>query len=421
MSVNGKREFDLLNRIGFIRVSGSEEEAKAANLLADEIKKMGLNAVIDEFKVDDAVISKVKFEVLEPYYQEYEATAYKCCGNADGLEGELVYVDDGTSQADISKMKGKIVLINGYLRIDAYKRMVENGAIGFITFQGSLLDKREESDLDTRKLRKNLRECGLIPGMNIRVQDAWDIVTRKASKVRLTIEQENIDVTSRNVYTTIQGTEKPDEIVVFGAHFDSVPFSTGVYDNGAGSVIIMDVLREFVATPPKRTVQFCWFGSEEVGLEGSKYFVKTYEETVKKTVLMINVDVAGAPLGRDVAMCTAENCLVDYINYIACDHNFSINVKQDIYSSDSTPFADKGVPAVSFCRFGAQGAAFIHCRHDVIQYISADALESTAHFVNTFAQSIVNTQVFPVPRTMPSNMVEKIDKYLNKKTTDKND
>lgn len=49
MSICGKREYDLLNKIGFIRVSGSEEELKAANILADEIKSIGLEPVIDEF------------------------------------------------------------------------------------------------------------------------------------------------------------------------------------------------------------------------------------------------------------------------------------------------------------------------------------------------------------------------------------
>lgn len=417
MSINGQREFDLLNKIGFIRVSGSAEELKAANILADEIRGIGLEPTIDPFPVDDANITTAKFEVLEPYYKEYEATAYRCCPSTPegGLDGELVYVDDGTTAVDMAKMKGKIVLINGYLRIDAYRRLIENGAIGFITFQGSMLDKDGEADLNTQKLRKGLREVGLIPGMNMRIADVHEMMMKKASKVRLTIAQENVELTSHNVYTTIKGTEKPDEIVTFGAHFDSVPFSTGVYDNGAGSVIIMDILREFKANPPKRTVKFCWFGSEEVGLEGSKYYTKTYEEEMKKTILMINVDVAGALLGRDVAMCTSENCLVDYINYVACENNFSINVKQDIYSSDSTPFANHGVPAVSFCRFATQGDAFIHCRHDVIKYLSADALGATAEFVNTFAQSIVNIPVFPIPRTMPANMVEKVDKYLNKK------
>ena len=130
---------------------------------------------------------------------------------------------------------------------------------------------------------------------------------------------------------------------------------------------------------------------------------------------MINVDVAGAVLGSDVAMATSESCLVDYVNYMACDTGFSINVKQDIYSSDSIPFADKGIPAINFCRFGPQGAAFIHNRHDVIDYLSADSLEATAKFVYEFTKRIESTNIFPVPRTMPANMVEKVDNYLAKK------
>ena len=414
MSICGKREFDLLNKIGFIRVSGSDEELKAANILKEEIEALGLEATIDPFPVDEAIIKTAKLEVLEPYYKEYTACAYKCCGSAN-LEGELVYVDNGINAVDLNKMKGKIVLINGYLRLDAYKRMLDHGAIGFITFQGSLLDKEDEIDIDARKLRKNLRECGLIPGMNVHVSSAHDMVKNHASKVRITIDQEDVTLTSHNVYTTIPGTEKPEEIITLGAHYDSVPFSTGVYDNGAGSVIIMDILKQFTENPPKRTLKFCWFGSEEVGLEGSKYYTKTYEDEIKKTIFMINVDVAGAVLGSDVAMATSEACLVDYVNYMACDTNFSINVKQDIYSSDSVPFADKGVPAINFCRFGPQGAAFIHNRHDVIDYLSADSLEATANFVYEFTKRIQGTPVFPVPRTMPANMVEKVDNYLAKK------
>ena len=143
MSICGKREFDLLNKIGFIRVSGSDEELKAANILKEEIEALGLEATIDPFPVDEAIIKTAKLEVLEPYYKEYTACAYKCCGSAN-LEGELVYVDNGINAVDLNKMKGKIVLINGYLRLDAYKRMLDHGAIGFITFQGSLLDKEDE-------------------------------------------------------------------------------------------------------------------------------------------------------------------------------------------------------------------------------------------------------------------------------------
>ena len=89
----------------------------------------------------------------------------------------------------------------------------------------------------------------------------------------------------------IKGTEHPEQIISFGAHYDSVEFSKGVYDNGAGSVINMEAARWFAQHPPKRTVKFCWYGSEEIGLEGSKAFVRDHKDELKDHVFMINVDV----------------------------------------------------------------------------------------------------------------------------------
>ena len=69
--MNGKRAFELLNKIGFERVSASDEELKCANILKEEIENVGGNAVIEEFDVDAYNIKCVKFEVLEPEYKEY--------------------------------------------------------------------------------------------------------------------------------------------------------------------------------------------------------------------------------------------------------------------------------------------------------------------------------------------------------------
>ena len=69
----------------------------------------------------------------------------------------------------------------------------------------------------------------------------------------------------------------------FGAHYDSVDFSKGVYDNGAGSVINMEILRYFKENPPKRTLKFMWYGSEEIGLEGSWAYVKAHKESWRTT------------------------------------------------------------------------------------------------------------------------------------------
>jgi Zn-dependent M28 family amino/carboxypeptidase len=146
------------------------------------------------------------------------------------------------------------------------------------------------------------------------MKDCLDMVRNKVSKVKVELITEDYELTSHNVVVTLEGSKYPDEIISFGAHYDSVPFSTGVYDNGAGSVIIMELLRYFKENPPIRTIKFVWYGSEEVGLLGSKAYLKAHEEELKKHLLMINVDVGGSILGQEKALVTAEQSLVDYID-----------------------------------------------------------------------------------------------------------
>ena len=198
--------------------------------------------------------------------------------------------------------------------------------------------------------------------------------------------------TSHNVVATVLGTEKPEEIVSFGAHYDSVDFSKGVYDNGAGSVINMEILRYFKENPPKRTLKFMWYGSEEIGLEGSWAYVKAHKEELANHLLMINVDVGGPVLGVDKITATAEQKLADYLDYFVKIHGFGAETKQGIYSSDSIPFADCGVPGVNFSRDGAQGAAYIHNRFDTLSFLSAEALEKTTRIVLAFSRR------WPTPR-----------------------
>ena len=104
-----------------------------------------------------------------------------------------------------------------------------------------------------------------------------------------------------------------------------------------------------------------------------------------------------------------------YLRYATQVRGLSAEVKQGIYSSDSIPFADSGIPAVNFTRFGAPGAAYIHNRFDTMAFLSAEALEKTARNVLAFSQDMVNAAAFPVKREIPKNMVEEVEKYLFKK------
>ena len=410
--VCGKREFELLNKINFIRTCGTEEEKQAAQILAEEARAIGTEPVIESFDVDRWDIKKVS---LVACGKEWEVTGYGMSGSTpeEGITAPFAYIQDATD-VDLLNTKGKIVMVNGRVGDELYKKLVKAGVAAFITFEGNIVDKREETDLDTRNLRDWAIKEGKIPGVNMRTMDAHELVKAKPETVTLTLIQDEGLATSQNVIAEIKGSDPEAGTIVFGAHYDSVPFSHGVYDNGAGSVIIMELMRYFKENQPKRSIKFCWYGSEERGLLGSKAYVATHKEELKDVVLMVNVDVAGPVLGKDIALCTSDDSLRVAVDYLSKEVGFAITSKQDIYSSDSIPFADNGVPGINFCRFGALGGANIHNRHDIIDSLDWPNLEETTKFILTFSERLANSVVFPVPREIPQNIVEKVDKYLKK-------
>lgn len=416
MEICGKREMELLEKIGFTRIAGSPEEEKAAQILKEECDKLGVPAIIQPFEIEQGIVEEATLEILEPFQQEIPVTGYQCAQNTPegGLEAPFLYVENA-DDVSLSDARGKIVLVNGYMRVPLFRKLMKAGVAGIVTMEGQLRDRREETDLSTRKLRRTLRAFGNVPMVHTRVLDAIDMVRKGACKARLVLKGRTEEWTSHNVIATVLGTEKPEEIVSFGAHYDSVDFSKGVYDNGAGSVINMEVLRYFAENPPKRTLKFVWYGSEEIGLEGSWAYVKAHKEELEAHKLMINVDVGGPVLGVDRITATAEKALASYLEYFVKIHGFAAEVKQGIYSSDSIPFADSGVPGVNFSRDGAPGAAYIHDRFDTLSFLSADMLEKTTRIVLEFGKEMANAALVPVERKIPQNIVEDVEKYLYKK------
>ena len=416
MEICGKREMELLEKIGFTRIAGSPEEEKAAQILKEECDKLGVPAIIQPFEIEQGIVEEATLEILEPFQQEIPVTGYQCAQNTPerGLEAPFLYVENA-DDVSLSDARGKIVLVNGYMRVPLFRKLMKAGVAGIVTMEGQLRDKREETDLSTRKLRRTLRAFGNVPMVHTRVLDAIDMVRKGACKAVLVLKGRTEEWTSHNVIATVLGTEKPEEIVSFGAHYDSVDFSKGVYDNGAGSVINMEVLRYFAENPPKRTLKFVWYGSEEIGLEGSWAYVKAHKEELEAHKLMINVDVGGPVLGVDRITATAEKALASYLEYFVKIHGFTAEVKQGIYSSDSIPFADSGVPGVNFSRDGAPGAAYIHDRFDTLSFLSADMLEKTTRIVLEFGKEMANAALVPVERKIPQNIQEDVEKYLYKK------
>lgn len=415
--MNYNRAYRLLKQIGFTRIGGSAEELTAANILLKEIEKAGGKGILDPFELQSQKNEVAKLEMLTPFKKSYEVSAYGCGGvtEKEGITAPFYYMEIG-DEVDKVKAKNKIVLINGYLNYKAYKALNDAGALAFITFSGDAVrDTFFNSDLEKRELRAALHQkFGKIPGVHMRAQDALDLVNNNPKLITITVLQEETTCTSHNVITSIEGSEFSDEIIIFTAHYDSVIHSKGVYDNGAGSVILMELYRHFLIEKPKRTLKFIWCGSEERGLQGAKHYVNTNPEELKNILLCINVDVGAAVLGKELAICTSDLSLKYFVQYLAKMSGIPLEVTNDIYSSDSIPFADKGIPGINFARFGAPGGAHIHNRFDNFSFLSAKALEKTGDIALMFADSVINAVAFPVPRSIPENIVKKIDEYLYK-------
>ncbi len=418
MDVSARRAFNLLKELAYVRVSGTEDEKRAAERLLSEVKSCGVEGTIEEFTVKTGKVNKAKLVVTAPYVKEYEVTGYERSLSTPegGLDAEFYYAEN-VLPVHLQNCKGKIVLVNGRLRRGDYEKLQKAGVAAILTFSGTTIDRNSETDCDIRKLREVLTDdFGFAVALNMRAADAAEIVRRGAKQMHIEVDSECFDAQSRNVCAVIPGTRYPDEIISFGAHFDSVHFSTGVYDNMSGSVIIMELMRYFAKHQPQHTMKFNWYGSEEQGLLGSKAWTEAHKEELDKHILMVNVDVAAAILGNNYAPVLATEAAVGYVDAIMKEAGIPCKVELDIYSSDCIPFADNGVPAINLCRFGAPGASYIHDRRDNLKsnYIDEKALDITIQQALMLSRRLDDAVAFPIERKISDDIKKKVDEYLFK-------
>lgn len=418
MDVSARRAFNLLKEMAYVRVSGTENEKKAAKRLLEEVKACGVEGLMEEFPVKSGRVSHAKLVVTAPYEKEYKVTGYeRSLSTPEGGLNAPFYYAENLLPVHLQNCEGKIVMINGRLRRADYEKLQKAGAAAILTFSGTTLDRISETDCDIRKLREVLTDAfGDAIALNMRAADAAEIVRRGATHMHIEVESECMDAVSQNVCAVIEGSTKPQEIISFGAHYDSVHFSTGVYDNMSGSVILMELLRYFSAHRPARTLKFNWYGSEEQGLLGSKAWVEAHKEELSSHVLMINIDVAAATLGQNVAPILATEAVVGYVDGLMKEHGMACGVKMDIYSSDCVPFADQGIPAINLCRFGTPGAGYIHDRRDHLKsgYLDEKSLDITLQQALMLAKHVANARVFPIERKISDEIRGKVDEYLFK-------
>ena len=181
---------------------------------------------------------------------------------------------------------------------------------------------------------------------------------------------------SENVLAYIEGTEKPNEVIVISAHLDHLGITDGLInygadDDGSGTVAIMEIADAFQIAKkeghgPKRSILFLHLTGEELGKKGSDYYTTYPVFPLENTVANLNIDMIGRvddlhKNNKNYLYLIGSDRLSKELHYISekvnnsfchIDLDYRYNAEREsnnYYSrSDHYNFASKGIPVIFY-------------------------------------------------------------------------
>lgn len=417
MSYADYSPLEFVKELSFIRYGGTPAEKQAAELIQAKVTACGGTAALEPFQIAASTYTSHLVKVVSPFEKVIDTTPYGMCGSipAPGMDLEFLYAEQGTEKdfIDYDDLSRYVVMVN-MLNLEVYKRLAKRKAAAILVVMGKHYHNNSEASVYARNLRPHMRELGVIPAFCISAAAAAELVCGEAKLIHIELEQADGEATSHNVIATLEGTEKPQESIVITGHYDSLPIGPGAWDNATGSAMLMGLYHYFCEHPPKRTLRFIWCGSEEQGLLGSKAYIDQHENLMEQIKFCFNFDMCGTTLGYNKIYVTGNKQLEDFVELFCREVGYSAEVFAGVHSSDSAPFADRGVPGLGLTR--ACTAAEIHTSRDTVVPLSEKALLSNLHFAAAMVERAANSAMLPVDCGMPEDMKEKLDKYFQRDT-----
>ncbi|TDD14634.1 M20/M25/M40 family metallo-hydrolase [Nonomuraea diastatica] len=175
----------------------------------------------------------------------------------------------------------------------AFSQKVRNagaaGAAAIIVFNEGQEGRTEAEQLDIGEWRAG------IPMVYADFAVGERLAGMKDATVRVTVDATVALGTDHNVIAESR-TGDPRNVVMLGAHLDSVPAGPGINDNGSGSAAILEVAEEMARLPVKNQVRFSFWAAEELGLLGSDQYVAALPQTERDRIrLYLNFDMVASP------------------------------------------------------------------------------------------------------------------------------
>ena len=280
------------------RAAGTQGYVDSVEYVAERLEAAGWNVSFDEFPF--TYIAPAELQQLTPVVADYETGAYTGSGAGD-VTASVVGVDlalgspasssSGCEAADFAGFPaGSIALIQRGTCTFAIKALNAEaaGAVGVVIFNQGTAGR-----LDL--IIGTLGGTGVtgIPVVGASF-DQGVALAQPGSTARIFVAEPE-QRPQLNVIAELPG-RNDDNIVMAGAHLDSVQRGPGINDNGSGSAALIELAEQLSNHTPQNTIRLAWWGAEEAGLIGSTQYVDALsDDELAEIALYLNFDMIGSP------------------------------------------------------------------------------------------------------------------------------
>ncbi|HEV7427690.1 MAG TPA: M20/M25/M40 family metallo-hydrolase [Thermoanaerobaculia bacterium] len=301
------------------RLTGSKGAAKAVTWTTQQFREWGIAVTNEPVMVPHWVRGREEARLVSPADHNIVLTAIggSVATPAAGITADVIEVNsfDELKTLGVAKLRGKIVFYNNPMDMDLVRahRAFEAYRIA-VAFRGAGASRAAEYGAKAVVIRSvgsaSLRtphtgalrydpKQPKVPAAAMTAEDAMLVhrLLARGKRVRMHMiltPRTLPDVMSANVIAEIRGSEKPEEIVLIGAHLDSWDLATGAIDDGSGVAMVMETMRllKEMKLTPRRTIRAVLFMNEENGSRGGQQYAKDHGKD--KHVAAIETDAGGA-------------------------------------------------------------------------------------------------------------------------------
>src|SRR6266851_2981107 len=207
-----------------------------------------------------------------------------------------------------------------------------------------------------------------------------------------------------NTVAEIRGSEKPDEVVILGAHLDSWDLGTGSTDNGTGSMAVLEAARTLAKLnlKPKRTIRFVLFTGEEEGLVGSVKYADTHRNELEKISAVLVHDTG---TGRVLTLGLHDNYqdreIVDQVLAPLKELKLLEPTMRRTFGTDHASFNEVGVPGFYVIQDTAEYSQTHHSQSDTFDKVWKDDLNQGAQVLAAWAYNTAQLPAMLPRRPLP--------------------